>query len=114
MKSLVEGYYEMVDEETYDRLPALFAADITRVKPDGEMSGIETVDRYFRTERTSTDTHHDVLDLWIVEDDLVIAKVHFSGALPTGRAEGDLLAEFHFDTDARRIDRYQVFRGYDR
>jgi len=56
--SLARSYYEAIDDDEYERLSGLLAADFVHERPDMTLDGRDRFVSFMRDERPMTDTEH--------------------------------------------------------
>jgi ketosteroid isomerase-like protein len=57
-ETVARTYYRAIDDDEYDRLRSLLAADFEHVRPDRTLSGPDRFVRFMREERPQRDTDH--------------------------------------------------------
>lgn len=105
-REAVRSYYEYVDDEEYESLFDLFAADVTYERPGNRtIEGLTAFRRFYEEERPLKDGSHELLNL-IVDEDAIAVRGRFSGK-QDGEAVEFGFADVHvFDDDGNISDRY--------
>ncbi len=99
-------YYRALDEDDYDVLADLLAADFVHDRPDMRLEGRERFVQFMREERPTKDTSHPI--------DAVYDRRDGTDVVVRGRLlspDGDLLTTFLdvFSFDGERIERIETF-----
>lgn len=111
---LIDNYYRAVDNENYAIFDHTFSEDASHIRPgQGSLNGRDDIRRFFKEERQSTGTTHDVKTRFHGEE-ASYCKVNVSGEIAGSMFNGDIISEFEFDPKSERISKYRVYRGYQR
>ena len=110
-RSVVEGYYEALDEGRYGYLESILAPEFVQQRPDRTFEGREAFVQFMANDRPTTDTTHD-LDSIVVDSDRAAVRGRLLDA------NDDALFEFadHFlleDGQLVRLDTYTRPAEYD-
>lgn len=112
---LIEAYFAAVDAESYEPFDRIFSDESRHIRPgQPDLVGSDGIRSFFETDRQSSDSTHTVLRSMHTDDEVSFCKIHVEGQLPDGRYEGEAVCEFVFNGPTGTIDRYRVYRGYDR
>lgn len=105
-QSVLEQYYEYIDDNRLEELFKLFAADITYHRSgQPPIEGKSAFRRFYEEERPLSDGAHDI-DTYLVDGDRICAQGTF-----TGRLDGEEItfgfADIHrFDQDGLIVERW--------
>jgi uncharacterized protein len=104
-RSVVEEYYEAVDDECYDDLVALFSEDVRYERPgQGAITGREKLREFYLEGRPLEDGRHEIHDI-VVEGATAAVRGSFSGRQRGGSVEFGF-ADFHEFEDEKIARRY--------
>ena len=103
-RSVVNGYYEALDEGRYEYLESILAPGFVQQRPDRTFDGREAFVQFMANDRPTTDTIH-VLDSIVVDSDRAAVRGRLLDA------DDEALFEFadHFllkDGQLVRLDTY--------
>lgn len=85
--TLARSYYEAIDEDEYDRLRDLLAAEFTQQRSDRTFEDRESFVSFMQHDRPERDTIHEIEHVTATEDRVVV-----EGALR--RSNGEVWFEF--------------------
>ncbi len=103
--STVQAYFDGINEERYDDVGALFAADGVMIAPGTEPRvGPEQVASYFRAALRLYPEHYDDPTRIIEAGASVTVEIHFTGRLENGAPlEFDAIDVFDLDDQGRIV-----------
>lgn len=103
--STVQAYFDGINEERYDDVGALFAADGVMIAPGTEPRvGPEQVASYFRAALRLYPEHYDDPTRIIEAGSTVTVEIHFTGRLENGAPlEFDAIDVFDLDDQGRIV-----------
>lgn len=104
-EAVVRRYYRLIDAGDIEELVALFAEDVTYVRPGHEaIVGRDALERFYRNERPLEAGSHEV-DAVLVDGDRVAVRGRFSGR------QGDRQVTFGF-ADFHEFEGEHIARRY--
>lgn len=107
---LVDAYYAAIDEETFDDLGRVFAADVEYLYPgEPTMHGIDAVLSFFEERREHSNSTHEVYRR-LADEEVTVCE----GTITADRTDGSefdagFVGVFEFDGEAKAIDRVGVY-----
>lgn len=107
---LMETYFRALDEENFEQLKSAFTDDIVyRYPGEGEIQSIDSVLDFFKNQKQTKNTTHDVFRR-LSNDDIAIGEGHITGEiLDNGSFEGYFCNVFEFDKEKEKISKISVY-----
>lgn len=102
----VRRYYELIDEEAYEEIFEMFAADIVYHRPgQPTLEGIEEFEEFYLNHRPVEEGTHDLQQL-VAEGDHMASRGRFQGVISGEEGEHGFAEFFRFDDDDRIVERW--------
>jgi len=108
-ESLVDRYFDALDEQQYDELTEVLVEDATYEHPSTELQGSDAIREFFAGDRKTEWTDHEIT-AWLHGPQTSVCEGTVSGAFTdSGSFQGSFMDRFEFDEDRDRIGHVSVY-----